>query len=329
MSEAGKTNAKLSGRVWDPLVRLFHWSLAAAFATAWFVRGEAAIHETAGEIVLALIIFRAVWGLIGPASARFETFIKGPVTTLRYLRSILRGRPEHYLGHNPAGAAMIGLLLLTLATTTVSGILMTTTAFWGGSWVEWIHGTSANICAVLIVGHLIGVAFASFQHREMLPLSMVTGTKKVAPGTDKYLGPMSGSARRLVAAGLFVACAAAAWAGGEYVLNGSMWRMQKVLANAYDEIGYKNVAISAPRVEIYPSVSLHYDVALENCANLARVQVPMAEALKRKNPGVVLPNGGRCADPPNPTATGNLAPVASPGKRSDRLGAATVPAANP
>jgi cytochrome b len=298
---------KVRGRVWDPLVRIFHWTLAAAFATAWFERSEASIHETAGKVVLSLIIVRTVWGLVGTASARFETFMKGPVTTLRYVWSILRGRPRHYIGHNPAGAAMIGLLLLTLTATTVSGILMTTTAFWGGSWIEWIHGTSANLSIVLIAGHLIGVAVASFQHKEVLPLSMVTGKKMVARGTPRYLGPPRKAVLPFVLAGGFAMFAFSVWAGGEYVLNGSLWRMQKILAAAYEEKGHQNVAVAGPRFEIYPVVSLHYEIALQNCSTLARVQVPLDRALGRKNPDLALPQNGRCADPPDPFATGAVA----------------------
>jgi cytochrome b len=166
-------------RVWDPLVRLFHWSLVGAFVTAWFGRGEAIVHETAGEIVLALIVLRVVWGIIGPGSARFEMFIRGPKETFNYLLAILRGNPEHFAGHNPAGAAMIVLMLATLALTTLSGILMSTTALWGNSSIEWIHGTSAYLMLILIAGHLCGVILASLQHRENLPLAMVTGRKKV------------------------------------------------------------------------------------------------------------------------------------------------------
>lgn len=296
MSIAGET--KVRGRVWDPLVRIFHWTLVAAFAVAWFERSEASIHETAGEIVLILVIARTVWGLIGPASARFENFIAGPVTTLRYLWSIVRGRPEHFLGHNPAGAAMIGLLLLTLVTTTVSGILMTTTAFWGGSWIEWIHGTSANVAVVLIAGHLIGVAVASFQHREVLPLSMITGNKMVAPGTHAHLGPSRKTAFRLILAGGFACLAAAAWAGSLYVLNGSMWRMPKIIASAYEEKGYKGVNVAGPSFEVEPAASLHYDVTHEDCAVPARIQVPLAQALQRRNPALELPHNGACPEKP-------------------------------
>ena len=112
--------------------------------------------STAGEIILILIIARAAWGLIGPASARFETFVTGPRAALSYVWSILRGRPAHFLGHNPAGAAMIGTLLLCLAATTVSGVLMTTTALWGNGWIEWIHGTAATALQIPAAASVAG-----------------------------------------------------------------------------------------------------------------------------------------------------------------------------
>ena len=96
-----------SVRVWDPLLRLFHWSLVAAFATAFLGEEGERLHEVAGYVVLGLIAFRLVWGLIGPGHARFTDFVPSPARLWVYLRGLVRGRPERYLGHNPAGAVMI------------------------------------------------------------------------------------------------------------------------------------------------------------------------------------------------------------------------------
>jgi cytochrome b len=271
-----------NGRVWDPLVRLFHWSLAVAFATAWFERSEARIHETAGKVVLALIIFRAGWGLIGPASARFETFIKGPRLTLLYVWSILRGRPDHYLGHNPAGAAMIAALLMCLTTTTVSGILLTSTALWGGEWIEWIHYTAANLCLLLVAGHLLGVITACVQHRENLPWSMVTGRKRMPRATPAYLGRSRFSAFRLVAAGVVVLLSAEIWLAADAALNASYWRMEDILQTAFADRGCTVSRVGGPRIEVYPEVRLVYEIAAQERGEPVQVIVSGRDAGLRK-----------------------------------------------
>jgi cytochrome b len=276
------------GRVWDPLVRLFHWSLAAAFATAWFERSEAAIHETAGRIVLVLVIVRAAWGLTGPASARFETFVKGPVATVQYIWSILSGRPRHYLGHNPAGAAMIGMLLLSLAVAAGSGILMSTTALWGNGWIEWVHGTSATVCVWLIAGHLLGILIASAQHRENLPLSMVTGKKWVPSDAASYLGKSRFSAGRLLLAAMVVGVSASTWAASVTLLNASFWRMEKIVAAEAKKLGCDVAAVGAPQIEIYPEFKLRYDVSFAGEGGKATAEVPASTALERR-PKLDLP----------------------------------------
>lgn len=100
-----------SGKVWDPLVRLFHWGLVAAFATAWF-SAEAwdSLHHWAGYTVAGLAL-RCLWGIVGSAQARFVSFVCSPGAVVAYLREMLSGREARYLGHNPVGGAMIiGLL---------------------------------------------------------------------------------------------------------------------------------------------------------------------------------------------------------------------------
>jgi cytochrome b len=279
MSETGK---KRSGRVWDPLVRLFHWTLAGAFATAWFIRSEASIHQTAGQIVLILVIMRAAWGIVGTGSARFETFIKGPLTTLGYVFSILRGKPAHYLGHNPAGAAMIGALLLSLTTTAVSGILMTTSAFWGGEWIEWVHGTAATLSVFLIAGHLLGVLAACIQHRENLPWSMITGRKTVSVNTERFLGPTMFTRKRLLAVMALIASSFGVWGASNAALNASFWRMPKMITAGAAKIGCEAESVSAPRLVVYPAVEFQYDVEFAGSGQRSMATIPAALALERR-----------------------------------------------
>lgn len=198
-------------RVWDPVIRLFHWGLVAAFTVAWLTAEELqSVHEIAGYAVAGLIAVRLIWGLIGSRYARFAQFLRGPAATMTYLRDMARGREARYLGHNPAGAAMIVALLVTLSGTALTGWLMeepermallpqlpqiVTPAYadedenehygaegkGGESALEEVHEVMANLTLLLVVLHVAGVALASVRHRENLARAMITGDKR-APG---------------------------------------------------------------------------------------------------------------------------------------------------
>ncbi len=112
-------------RVWDPVVRIGHWSLVAAFFTAYFTEGKPlTAHVWAGYLVAAVVALRLVWGAVGTRHARFGGFVRSPLAGLRYLRDVATGRARRYLGHNPAGAAMIVVLLLSLTCTAASGMVL-------------------------------------------------------------------------------------------------------------------------------------------------------------------------------------------------------------
>lgn len=194
-------------KVWDPLLRLFHWSLAASIAIA-FVTSENgdALHEWVGYGALGLIGFRLIWGLIGPRYARFAQFVAGPQRVLTYTRDMIKLREKRYIGHNPLGAMMVVAILATTAATGVTGWLMTApggvamlpgapalvapafadAARGGGYWtsptgaVKDIHEAFANLLLVLIFLHVAGVIYASRRHREKLVLAMLTGQKPAA-----------------------------------------------------------------------------------------------------------------------------------------------------
>lgn len=165
-------------RVWDPLVRLFHWSLVAAIAVAWIAEEGEWLHRKAGYVALGLVGFRVVWGLIGPRHARFSDFLRGPFTALRYLMDEITGRARRHIGHNPAGGAMVIALILDVAATGFTGWLSTTDAYFGVDWVSETHEVLANLMLVLIGLHLAGVLLASLRHGENLARAMVTGRKR-------------------------------------------------------------------------------------------------------------------------------------------------------
>ena len=166
-------------RVWDPLVRIFHWSQALLIAAAWFLADAVRwLHEWAGYAVLGLIMLRVVWGFIGTRHARFADFVRGPRAVLAYLRALLAGREQRYLGHNPAGGAMIIALLAVTAATALTGWLQTTDAFWGSQAMEDAHEALATAIPVLVGLHVGGVILESRRHRENLVRAMFTGWKR-------------------------------------------------------------------------------------------------------------------------------------------------------
>jgi cytochrome b len=177
--EAGGATPPATVKVWDPFVRVFHWSLASLFVVAYATGDEIEqVHIAAGYTIAALIAVRIVWGFVGPHHARFASFVWSPRNVLGYLRDVALLRAPRYLGHNPAGGAMIIALLVALAGTCATGIMMTNDAFWGAKWVEEVHEIFANLAVGLIVVHVIGVIVASFEHRENLVTAMFTGRKR-------------------------------------------------------------------------------------------------------------------------------------------------------
>ncbi|NIA71559.1 cytochrome B [Pelagibius litoralis] len=172
-------------KVWDPLVRIFHWTLVGSFALAWISADEwDDLHSWAGYAAAALIAFRLVWGLLGPRYARFRQFIRAPGTVAAYLKDVLLGREARYLGHNPAGGAMIIALIVTLAMLCLTGWMYTLDIFWGEDWVEEIHEVLANLMLGLIGLHLAGVFVASLKHHENLVRAMITGRKRSPTSSD-------------------------------------------------------------------------------------------------------------------------------------------------
>lgn len=166
-------------KVWDPFVRLFHWSLASLFLIAYLTGDEIEkVHIVAGYTIGGLVALRIIWGFVGPKHARFANFVRSPRVVLAYLRDVALLRAPRYLGHNPAGGAMIVALLVMLAITAVTGFSLTTDAFWGLRWVKEVHEVFANLTVGLVVLHVLGVVVASFEHKENLVTAMVTGRKR-------------------------------------------------------------------------------------------------------------------------------------------------------
>jgi len=183
-------------KVWDPLVRVFHWTLVTAFAVAFLTEDEwLDLHVLAGYAVLALVGLRLAWGMVGTRHARFGDFVHGPRVVLGYLGDVLRGRAQRYLGHNPAGGAMIVALLAFLTLTGVTGLFAYGASELAGPFagtfadprwaepLEDLHEVLANLTLVLAGVHVAGVVASSLLHHENLVRAMVTGRKAREVGT--------------------------------------------------------------------------------------------------------------------------------------------------
>lgn len=177
--------------VWDPVVRLSHWTLATAFLVAMLTEDEwSSVHVSAGYLIGGLLVLRVSWGFLGPTHARFSDFVRTPREVMAYAAAAIRWRAPRYIGHNPAGGAMVVALMTSLTVTVVSGIaLYGATDFAGplagvfrgelaAALLEGLHELGANLTLLLVFLHLGGVLFSSLAHEENLIESMITGRKK-------------------------------------------------------------------------------------------------------------------------------------------------------
>ncbi len=169
----------VSVAVWDIFIRIFHWSLVVAFASAYLSSDAGTIHHWFGYAVIGLISARLIWGVVGTKYARFVNFVPSPARFSAYMKDVLASREPRYLGHNPAGGAMIIMLLLMLGATGGTGWLLTTDMFWGSDIMAGVHAVCANTVLALIGVHLAGVALASWRTRENLMKAMFTGRKRM------------------------------------------------------------------------------------------------------------------------------------------------------
>jgi cytochrome b len=201
-------------RVWDPLVRIFHWGLVLAFTVAYLSGDEEnSLHIYSGYAVLGLIAFRVIWGLIGTRYARFSDFVYSPGAVIQYLKDLVARKPKHYTGHNPAGGWMVIAMLLGLFVVTVSGLKVYAIEEGLGPlageppaltiisaahadddeaghrkngrgedeaaeefWEE-LHEVSSNFMLFLIFLHIAAVIISGRLHKENLVKAMLTGKK--------------------------------------------------------------------------------------------------------------------------------------------------------
>lgn len=217
-----RMNTSSQIKVWDPVIRIEHWMLVLGFTIAYATGDDFLnIHVWAGYMVGVVVALRLIWGLIGTSHARFSDFIYRPLAIKTYLLDLILFRARRYIGHSPAGGAMVIALLLSLSFTVGTGLLtyavrnhagpLAGTSITlrlepkpvapeyqsigiteeqdehhdgAGHGLKNIHEFFASMTLVLIVLHLAGVGLASLVHRENLTRSMITGRKRPADKTD-------------------------------------------------------------------------------------------------------------------------------------------------
>jgi cytochrome b len=174
--------------------------MAAAVVIDWITDEPRWLHVWLGYLVTALVVLRVPWGFLGPERARFADFVTGPRAVIDYLAGLVRFKSRRYLGHSPAGGAMVIALLITVSATAGTGIINLAQDEGAGPLatvvakverpprvpgqrrppllIKQVHETLANVTLALIILHVCGVALASFAHKENLVAAMITGRKR-------------------------------------------------------------------------------------------------------------------------------------------------------
>lgn len=167
-------------RIWDPFVRVFHWTVVVCFAAnALFTNPEKDLHETLGYIVVGLVGARILWGLVGPRFARFSSFWPTRAGVVGQMGDMATGRTRVHLGHPPLGALMILNLLAAMLVIGATGYMMTTNAYFGIEWVEETHEVFVTWAEISVVAHVVAVIWESRRTGVNLPQAMITGVKSV------------------------------------------------------------------------------------------------------------------------------------------------------
>ena len=207
--------------VWDLPTRLFHWVLVLGVAALWWTgeKGPIETHALIGYGVLALLIFRILWGLVGSETARFASFLRGPAAGMEHVRHLLaRGPLPHPAGHNPIGGWSVALLLLVLLIVSVTGLfLYDDEIFWAPlnafvseeteNFLGWLHHAAFDALLILVALHVLAIFFYWAVKRSNLVGPMLNGRAAIAP--DVREPRMAGLVLALILAAI---SAAAVWA---------------------------------------------------------------------------------------------------------------------
>lgn len=182
-------------RLWDPALRIFHWALTVLVTATWLLAqygpADMTAHFWIGYAILALLIFRILWGFFGPQTARFTHFVRGPRETLAYMRHVHKRSPSYWRGHNPMGAVSVVAMILALLAQITTGLIsdpedyinvgpladkVPSSVATGA--VGW-HHLGATVILILVLLHVAVILWYRLWKREDLITPMLTGWKKV------------------------------------------------------------------------------------------------------------------------------------------------------
>lgn len=165
-------------KVWDPFVRIFHWTTVIVVLANFTVLDEDGLaHAWGGYLVFGLVLARIAWGFVGTKYARFSAFWPTPAAIRRHVGSYFGGRDEPHISHNPLGALMVLNLLAVLLLLGITGFMMRDGGFGDAEWVEEAHEAIAYYGLVSIVLHVAGVIVETLRSGVNLVGAMFTGAK--------------------------------------------------------------------------------------------------------------------------------------------------------
>ncbi len=182
-------------KIWDPALRIFHWLLAVLVITTFllgkFGPNVMKLHFWLGYAIIGLLVFRVIWGFVGPPSARFSHFLRGPGAVMRYAKGMWRREPSHWPGHNPLGALAVIAMLAVLIWQVGSGLILDPDDYinvgpladqvssqTARGRVGW-HHRGANLILILVLMHIAIIAFYRIWKNEDLVRPMINGWKWV------------------------------------------------------------------------------------------------------------------------------------------------------
>jgi len=187
---------KLSIRVWDAPVRLFHWLLVVLVIGLYAsqLADAMALHYRLGEITLSLVVFRLLWGIFGSDTARFARFLRPPSAALAHLRDFRRREPDTMIGHNPAGGWMVVILLFLLLIQACTGLFSRADRHSAGPLnhflakpasdvVSAIHSFNFYLILAAIIVHLLAIAAYAWFKEQNLVGPMISGRKRLPAAT--------------------------------------------------------------------------------------------------------------------------------------------------
>lgn len=169
-------------KVWDPFVRLFHWSLVACVLINYFIIDDGeTVHQWLGYVASGLVAARIVWGFIGTRHARFSDFFPTRARLQAHFQALRSGAADDHPGHNPFGAVMMLALIALVLALGLSGYLQTTDLFWGEEWLQELHEMLASALIGLATLHALAAIVMGRLQRTNLIAAMVTGVKVHRP----------------------------------------------------------------------------------------------------------------------------------------------------